>query len=260
MWSRAASILATLSGNLYLAVGSLVVGSIAILTFWTRPRGRLGFRLARLWARGLLAASGVRLHVEGEGRLEPARPYVFMSNHQSLFDIPALLASVPVECRFMAKRSLFRIPVFGWALASIGFIPVDRGDRRRAGQSFAEAMRRLGAGVSVLLFPEETRSETGELLPFKRGGFLLALKSGLPIVPVGISGTLAVQRKGRLAIRPGRVHVRFGEAISVESLGIRDRQRLNDDVRRSIAELAGVVSGAGSHPATSEQVGERIQE
>jgi 1-acyl-sn-glycerol-3-phosphate acyltransferase len=233
------TLFATLTGNLFLVLGSAVLGVLAILVSWVPPRGNWVCAIARLWSSSLLAASCVRVEVHREAPLDPGASYIFLSNHQSLFDIPVLLSTVPGQVRMMAKRSLFRIPVFGWALSAGGFIPVDRGDRSTARQSFAAAMKRLRAGVSVLLFPEGTRSLTDTLLPFQRGGFLLALKLGLPIVPVGIRGTRAVQRRGNWAIRPRQVVVRYGAPIDVAAYGLRRRAELVEDVRRRVAELAG---------------------
>jgi 1-acyl-sn-glycerol-3-phosphate acyltransferase len=232
------TLFATVTGNLFLVLGSAVLGVLSILVSWIPPRGNWVCALARLWSSSLLAASCVRVEVHREASLDPRGSYVVLSNHQSLFDIPVLLSTVPGQVRMMAKRSLFRIPIFGWALSAGGFIPVDRGDRSTARQSFAAAMKRLRAGVSILLFPEGTRSLTDTLLPFQRGGFLLALKLGLPIVPVGIRGTRNVQPKGNWAIRPGRVTVRYGAPIDVAAYGLRRRGDLVADVRRRIAELA----------------------
>lgn len=232
------TLFATVTGNLFLVLGSAVLGVLSILVSWVPPRGNWVCALARLWSSSLLAASCVRVEVHREASPDPQGSYIFLSNHQSLFDIPVLLSTVPGQVRMMAKRSLFRIPIFGWALSAGGFIPIDRGDRSTARQSFAAAMKRLRAGVSILLFPEGTRSSTDTLLPFQRGGFLLALKLGLPIVPVGIRGTRNVQPKGNWAIRPGRVTVRYGAPIDVAAYGLRRRGELVEDVRRRIAELA----------------------
>jgi 1-acyl-sn-glycerol-3-phosphate acyltransferase len=236
------SILATITGNLYLVLGTLVCALLALATGWLPPRGNVIFFWARVWSRGLLWASGVRLQVEAAGDVAPGGRYIFMANHQSLFDIPVLLATLPGQTRFLAKQSLFRIPLFGWAIRAGGFIPVDREDRSRAREVFQAAAARLRAGTSVLVFPEETRSLDGRLLPFQRGGFLLALKSGLPIVPVGIQGTLRVQPKGRLRIHPGVVRVRYGAPIAVAGGELRRKRELTAEVRRRVGELAGAAA------------------
>ena len=229
--------LATLTGNIYLALGTCFMSILAILVSWVPPRGDLVFGVARLWSRGLLFSSGARLDARGRERVDTNRNYVFMSNHQSMFDIPALLASLPVQTRFLAKRSLFKIPIFGWAIALGGFISVDRSDRSSARESFAAAVEQLRRGSSTLVFPEGTRSLDGKLGEFERGGFLLALKSGLDIVPVGIHGSLSVRRRGSLIVSPGRVAVRYGEPIATDSYGIRGRAALESVVRDRLAEL-----------------------
>jgi 1-acyl-sn-glycerol-3-phosphate acyltransferase len=236
--------LASVTGNLYLVIGSLVLALVTIVAAWVPPRRQWAFATTRVWAAGVLAASGVRLTVHGTGGLPNDANFVYLANHQSLFDIPALLCAIPGGFRFVAKQSLFRIPIFGTALSAAGFVSVDRGDRAAARQSFAAAEEGLRGGDSILLFPEGTRSTTGMLLPFKRGGFLLALRSGLPIVPVGIRGTLAVQPRGRRSIQPGAVEVRFGTPIDTAQYGIRRKRELIREVRARLAELAGVTAAA----------------
>lgn len=233
-------LLATFTGNLFLVLGSILIGTLSILGSWVPPRGAWVFAMSRLWSILLLRASLVRVEVHHEGGIDPAASYVFLANHQSLFDIPVLLATVPGQVRMMAKRSLFRIPVFGWALAAGGFIPIDRGDRSTARQSFASAIDHIRGGISILLFPEGTRSTVDTLLPFERGGFLLALKSGLPIVPVGIRGTRAIQRRGVWTIQPGKVVVTYGAPIDCAAYGVRRKRELIGEVRRRVAELAGL--------------------
>lgn len=235
-----ASALATVTGNLYLLVGTVVFSTIALAVSWIPPGGRRFFGVARLWSRGLLWTCGVRLEAGGAERLDPATARVYMANHLSLLDIPVLIASLPGETRFLAKRSLFQIPLFGWALKAGGFITVDRGDRGRAQAGFLTALRRLGEGVSILVFPEGSRSRDGRLQPFKRGGLLLALRSGLPIVPVGIQGTLGLRRRGSLRIRPGTARVRYGEPVDPAEFGLRRRGELEQLLRRRISELAGL--------------------
>lgn len=234
------TVYASITGNLFLVIGSLILSTIAILVSWLPPRGNWTFGMARIWSRCLLKASMVTTAVSYDPALEPGRSYVFLCNHQSLFDIPLLITTCPGQVRMMAKRSLFRIPFFGWGLKAGGFIPIDRGDRSTARQSFASAVARLKAGTSILLFPEGSRSMTDTLLPFERGGFLLAMKTGLPIVPVGIRGTRAVQHRGNWAIRPGRVEVSYGAPLSAADYGIRRKAELIAEVRRRVAALAGL--------------------
>jgi 1-acyl-sn-glycerol-3-phosphate acyltransferase len=178
-----------------------------------------------------------------------------MSNHQSMFDIPALIAAIPNQTRFLAKRELFKIPIFGWALWIGGFVPVERGDRSRSRVTLDAASDRLRRHLSLLIFPEETRSRDGRLLPFKSGGFLLAAKAGVPVVPAGVHGTMRVQPKGRYTMTPGEVTVRFGAPVAVPDDGARAKRALVHAVRAEIARLARttvadeVAAAAGEAPA-----------
>jgi 1-acyl-sn-glycerol-3-phosphate acyltransferase len=242
-----AGCLGTVCGNLFLVFGTLVCATGAVTTGWIPlpGGGKLFFFWARLWSRLLLVSSGVRWRSEVAVPLDRRQTYVFLANHQSLFDIPVLLATLPVPARFMAKRELFDVPIFGWSLRVGGFIPVDRGAGKGARESFRAAVKMLESGGSVLLFPEETRSPDGRLLPFKRGGFLLASQAGLPIVPVGILGTLNVRQRKSFRIRPGRVVVRYGEPLPAVS-GKREGAELVAAVRSRIATLAEAEDSIGS--------------
>jgi 1-acyl-sn-glycerol-3-phosphate acyltransferase len=237
------TVLATFTGNVYLLLGSTLLAVVTLLVSWLPPRGSWSFAVMRIWSNALLAAGLVRVEVRYAPELEPGRSYVFLANHQSLFDIPVLIATAPGQLRMVAKRGLFQIPVFGWALRAGGFVPVDRGDRSSARETFASASARLRAGVSMLLFPEGTRSLDDTLLPFQRGGFLLALKSGLPIVPVGVRGSRAVQRKGSPVIHPGTIVVTYGAPIDPATYGLRRKKELVAEVRQRIAGPAGLWVG-----------------
>jgi len=232
------TVVATMSGNLFLLLGSLFFGSVATLFGWLPPRGNVMYWSARAWSRGLLWASGVRVTHHFAEPL-PRGPFIFMANHRSTFDIPALLATLPDQTRFLAKRSLFKIPIFGWGLAAGGFVPVDRGNRRRARETMRVAAKRLRNGRSLLIFPEETRSLDGRMLPFKGGGFLLARESGLSVVPVGIRGSREVERPGSLTIHPGTIEVRYGRPIAAAGLPLSAKHEFLDQVRDRVAELAG---------------------
>lgn len=228
----------TVIGNAYLVFGTIFWATIAVLFGWIGPRGRFIYWVARTWSRGILLFSGVRVETSFERELAPGGQFIYMADHRSLFDIPALLTTLPGQTRFLAKKSLFQIPVFGWAIKMGGFVTIDRKDLSTARDSFTVAVAQLREhGVSVLVFPEGTRSTTGEMLPFKRGGFLLALKSGLPIVPVGVAGTAEVQPKGNFAIRPGTVRVNYGSPVASERFGIKNKAELIDEVRSEVERL-----------------------
>ena len=251
------TLVATVAGNLYLLAGTLLFSAAAIVASLVPPRGRHAHAVARIWARGALAASGVRLRAEFEVPLAPGQRYVFVANHSSLFDIPVLLVAIPGQVRFLAKANLFHIPVFGWAMRLAGFVPVERGHRERARGSFTQALDRLDRGLSILVFPEERRSLDGRLLPFKRGGMLLAAKSGLPIVPVGLDGTFEVQPMRSFLIRPRLVHVRFGRPQPPPET-IRALRALTAGLRERVAELArttAVADGAEPSARTNAEPG-----
>jgi 1-acyl-sn-glycerol-3-phosphate acyltransferase len=252
---RLARVFATTTGVLYLLPATLAMGTLSCLLAWLPPRGNAVAFLARQWARGLLAATGVRLEVELDPAVDPARGYVVMANHESYFDVVALLAVLPGTFRFVAKRSLFLIPIFGWALWAGGFIPVDRHDKSKAREIWKAAGRRLARGASVLFYPEGTRSHDGRVHAFQRGAFLVALKTGAPILPVGISGARAVMPRGRLSAAPGVIRVRFGAPVDARSFGLRGKGELIEGVRRRIADLAGAEL---AEPAAAVSDGSRV--
>jgi 1-acyl-sn-glycerol-3-phosphate acyltransferase len=246
--------LATFTGNVYLLLGSFIFALLGILVAWIPPRGNASFYVFRLWANGLLAASGVRVESRFDVPLDPAKEYIFLANHQSLFDIPVLLATSPGQLRMMAKRTLFQVPFFGWSLKAGGFIAIDRADKSSARESFSAAVEKLRSGTSILLFPEGTRSMTDMLLPFQRGGFLLALRSGLPIVPVGVRGSRAVQRRGSFSIHPGTIAVHYGPPIETAEYGLKRKRELTALVRGQVAERAGLATGdVGTEEAAPER-------
>ena len=228
----------TVFGTIVLIMSTIVLGFLTSILSWLPPRGRIFNAFARLWSRIWLSSSRVDVRASFEKPLDPGQGYVFMANHQSWYDIPALLVSLPGQTRFMAKKGLFQIPFLGWALRAGGFIPVDRHNRTSARESFASAVQSLRGGASVLLFPEETRSPDGQMLPFKKGGFLLALRCGFPIVPIGIAGTREIRPKGSAWIQPGKVSVRYGTPIDIRGFHLADRGALMADVRDQISRLS----------------------
>ncbi|HPC83367.1 MAG TPA: lysophospholipid acyltransferase family protein [Thermoanaerobaculaceae bacterium] len=218
---------------------TIILGSYGVLVGFIPPRGDWTLRGSRLWARIILWAALVRRRVEGRELVPRGAPVVFMANHESWLDIPVLLATIPVQVRFLAKKSLFGIPFLGWAMRAMDFIPVDRENRREAVKSFEEAAQHIRTGRSVLIFPEETRTRDGSLLPFQRGGFLIAIKAGVPIVPVGLEGPARCLARASYLLRPGRVTVRFGEPIPTAGLGVTAKEALMIRVRETIERLRG---------------------
>ncbi len=216
--------------------------TLAVLLSPFAPSGRPTLSLAHCWAHVVLLVAGVRLRVEGIDALDPARSYVFMANHESLADIPAVIAAVPPRfgTRILAKKSLFSMPFLGWAMKALGFVAVDRKDRSTAPGMFRQTLGKVAAGNSVLLFPEETRTRDGRLLPFQRGGFLLALKSQLPIVPIGIEGArILLPPEGRLFRPFTTITVRIGTPIPTEGLGASARPALMAATRAAVDRLRG---------------------
>jgi len=206
---------------------------------WDRS-GDTVLRVARLWARLTLWTGGVRLHVTSEAPLDPNRSYVFISNHLSSVDIWAHLVTVPLIFRFIAKKQLGNIPLFGWAMHAGRFIMIDRKNAVAARRSIDEAANRVRQGCSVLIYPEGTRSRDGKLAPFKKGAFHLACNAGAPIVPMSIVGSDKVMPSGSLLLRPGDVYVTLGAPIEMAGLDEVARDEVRRQVRDAIAEMSGL--------------------
>lgn len=230
-----------------IVLSTIVFGSISLLTSLFDAQGRKQIGVARLWAKVLLAVSGVKVRAEGVGKIDPNGSYVFAANHASYMDTPVVLANIPVQFRFLAKRELFRIPFLGHHLQTAGHIPVSRDNPREALKTMAEAGRIIRErGVSVLIFPEGGRTME-RLESFKEGAAYIAIKAGVPLVPVAILGTRAVLRRGAVAPLPGRVVLRVGDPIPTEGLSLQDRGRLTARLHAAVAELLGEVrTPAGS--------------
>jgi 1-acyl-sn-glycerol-3-phosphate acyltransferase len=215
---------------------TIFCGTAAMIFALISRRGNLSHLIARLWGRILLFASGVKVKVEGLHNIDPDQTYVFAANHQSLFDIFALLAHLPTQFRWLAKKELFRLPFLGAGMKGAGYIPIDRSNRRDAFRSIDLAAARVREGTSIVIFPEGTRTRDGTLQPFKKGGFHLAIKSKRPIVPVSVSGTFAILPKKGFRIRPQTVLIYVGDPVPTEDISVRDRDWLISEIRRRIQE------------------------
>jgi 1-acyl-sn-glycerol-3-phosphate acyltransferase len=219
------------------SVYTAVLGTASLLSSVFDRRGDFGHKCARAWSWLILKTSGVKVQVSGLEHLDPVRSYIFAANHQSIYDIPILFASLPVQLRIMSKASIGRIPFLGWHLQRTGHLLIDRS------QSGAGIMRKMARLVrqqhSLFIFPEGTRSIDGSVAKFKGGSFLIAVDAGLPVVPISIQGSRHVMFRGRLMVCPGRVTVTVHEPI--ETAGVR-----RDEVRAFSTRVRDVVASAAA--------------
>lgn len=204
---------------------------MAILASLLDKKGELPHLVARVWGRSILFGANVKVTVKNRDYIDPSRSYIYMSNHQSNFDIPVLLAYLPVQFRWLAKVELFSIPVFGFAMRRAGYISIDRSDRKSAILSLRRAAEIIRGGVSVMIFPEGTRSRDGNIRPFKSGGFILAIDSGVPIVPVTVHGTFPIMPKDGLRIRPGNVVLEIQEPVETSGYTRKQKNELLEKIR-----------------------------
>jgi len=182
---------------------TLVLAPFAVAIALFSKSGNAAHRIARFWGRSILWASRVPVEVNGLANIPPSGSnYVFMANHLSNFDIPILLAKLPVQFRWLAKSELFQIPLFGRAMRGCGYISIDRSDLTSAIRSLERAADTVRNGTAVMIFPEGTRSPDGKIHPFKKGGFVLTVDAGVPIVPLILHGTWQIMPKGRRTVRP----------------------------------------------------------
>jgi 1-acyl-sn-glycerol-3-phosphate acyltransferase len=216
---------------------TIALGSVSLAMSLFDKSGHRQNRLARTWARLLLKVSGIRLEVYGVEKLDPKASYVLVANHLSYMDIPAILATIPLEIRFFAKLGLFKIPFLGTHLRHAGHLPVARGDPRASLKSLQEAAHRLREEhITPLLFPEGGRAPA-EMREFKEGAAHLAIKAGVPAVPIGLVGTRQVLPMGSLIVRPGKIVVRVGDPIDTSGMKSHDRTELNRRLRENVVEL-----------------------
>jgi 1-acyl-sn-glycerol-3-phosphate acyltransferase len=224
-----------------ISVYTIVLGAASILSSIFDGRGHFAHSCARAWSRLILRTTGVRVDVQGLDRITPGTTYVFVSNHQSIYDTPVVFASLPYQLRIIAKESLARFPVLGWHLKRGGHLFVDRRHPDRAG-----ILRRwrslVSEGLSLIIYAEGTRSPDGRVARFKAGSFLLAIEAGLPIVPLAVIGTRRVMPKGRLRTEPADVRLIVHDPIQppvVETATVQQARALADQVHAIVASAVG---------------------
>jgi 1-acyl-sn-glycerol-3-phosphate acyltransferase len=242
VWVAIAAVLVTIP----LAMATMVVAMV-------RSTSPLIDSIVRLWGKLIVAAAGIELATENVERLDPAKRYILVANHYSYLDIPCIVAAIPQPTRFLAKVSLFKVPIFGWAIGRAGFIPIDRNNRRTAVKSFDLAADRIRKGNTIVVFPEEGRSRERTMRPFQRGAFLLAIKSEKTIVPIAVDSTYDVFPAGATRVKPGRVTVRVGIPIETANLKLRAKGALLTQAREQIETmLFGAPVTAAPAPPSSD--------
>ena len=209
---------------------------LAILSSFFSKSGNAPHLVARIWARCLLLVSAIKVSVKGYQHINLKKPCIYMSNHLSNFDIPVLLANLPAQFRWLAKAELFKIPIFGHAMQRAGYISINRSDRKSAIESLKRAAMSVKDGTSIMIFPEGTRSQEHAIQPFKKGGFVLAVDSGVPIVPIVINGTWDIMSKDRILIRSGNVVLNITEPIETSAYNRKTKDDLMKKVRQVIIE------------------------
>lgn len=218
------------------AIATLALGVLAFITYPFDRKGRVGHYYARLWGKTALLANRVKVSIEGTEHLNGKGPYIFMSNHQSYYDVFALLGHLPYQFKWLVKKELFSIPYLGWTMAAVGYISVDRGGTRDTVEAMNEAARKIRDGMSVTIFPEGSRSPDGAIHPFKKGGFTLAIKSKVPIVPIAIHGSGDIMPKDKFTVSSGEIRMLMDRPIETESYSLKDREILMKKVRETICK------------------------
>ncbi len=235
---------------LNLTVWTLYYGSKAIIASWLRVPsvpGTVYDECGRRWGQKVLKAAGCEVRTKGMEHIPEGQPVVYVANHQSFFDLLALLAALPGKMRFVAKKELRKVPIFGAALKASGQIYIDRFNRAKAFEAYQETAVVVRQGMSAVIFVEGTRSRTGELLPFKKGAFVFAIAAQVPMIPIYCGGTFGILPKGSVYVRPSPITLYIGEPIFTEGMVYNDREKLLVQARRVIEAFEAEEKGkAGS--------------
>ena len=221
------------------------MSSCAILFPLISPGENKVHKIANLWARMLLWLTSTRVDVIGKENVHMEKPQIFMANHQSDFDILIVLAHIPGQFRWIAKKELFKIPIFGKAMRNAGYIEIDRQNHEKALKSLDEAAKKIREGKSVVTFPEGTRSRDGKIRPFKQGMFHLAIQAGVPIVPISIIGAHEIMPKRTLKVKPGRITMVIDRPVEVSGYTLETRGELIEKIRHII--VRNLENPTGSH-------------
>ncbi len=215
-------------------VMTFLCATLIILIYPFGSYNKVTNKTALIWSKSIIWAAGAKIELHGLNKIDFNKSYVFVGNHQSHIDVVAVFSILSLTVRYIAKKELFRIPLFGWAMSAAGTIKVDRSNREKAIRSIEKAGETIKKGVSVIMFPEGTRSPDGEIHAFKKGAFVLASKSGVPVVPISISGTRNILKKHSLSLTPGKVKIVISDPIDSSNYKLEERGKFASDVRKEI--------------------------
>ncbi len=215
-------------------LNTIVACLVAIIVSQFDRKGNLAHYVAKFWSLLNIFLSGTRLTIKGKEKINKNLAYIVMSNHQSLFDVWALIGKIPLQLRWLVKAEIRKMPIFGYALESAGHVYIDRKNREGASISLETASKKIKKGTSVIIFPEGTRSEDGQLLKFRMGGAIMALKSGVPILPVTVNGSRFVLPKNTLALMPGKIEIVVGDVIDPRGYDENNQDELMEKIKAAI--------------------------
>ena len=224
----------TLIVYFFVLIDTIIFSTLAIITGFFNPYSKVSDWVIKTWARLILWISGVKLIIEGLENVKRDKPYIFVANHIGSYDILTTVIAIPQTARFIAKTELFKIPLLAQGMRMTGMLEIDRGNSEKAKNTLAKAISTIKDGCSVIIFPEGTRSRTGEIQPFKKGGFILAINGMIPIMPTSISGTRHIYPKGGKILKPGTVKIKFLNEISPKNFGYEKRNDLVNYTRQQI--------------------------
>lgn len=220
------------------AIWTIIFGSVGLVGSLFEWRGKFLGWIARIWSKLILKIGGIKFSVQGLKKLDSNGHYIFASNHESALDIPLVFAGLPYHIVSISKIELKYIPIFGWAMMAGGHFFVDRQNHKKAIQSLDRAKKSMIKNPrSIIIYPEGTRSSDGSILPFKKGGLIMALKMGLPVVPIAIIGTRESMQKKRLSLKKQPLELRIGEPIKTSKIDYNKRNEFVNQVRNAVVTL-----------------------
>jgi 1-acyl-sn-glycerol-3-phosphate acyltransferase len=215
---------------------SITLGTVAVLLGIFDKSGNLSHKVAALWSRLICRWNGINVEITGTENILINQPQIFIANHQGYYDIFALAGYLSVQLRWVSKAVLFRIPFMGWAMSAAGYISVERNNRKQSYQAFLNTLEAIKTGSSIVVFPEGTRSEDGNIGEFKKGSQLLAQRAKVPMVPVTILGTRDIIRKGSMLIHPNVIRIIISPCITLEGKDAQKGDKILQDIRSIICK------------------------